>query len=382
MTASDPAAAMPPRNDAIDLLRGLAIGLVVLHHIGLRIPLRTTAAGDVLPRGLLDALNYNGYEAVFAFFVISGFLIAGNSIRRWPRFAGFDLRAFYAMRFARIAPPLLALVALLTLLHALRVPDYVIQRPGQSLPGAVAAALGLYLNRYEGLTGYLPGSWDVLWSLSIEEVFYLAFPIACLVARGPRVLALLLVPLALSLPFSHAALAGNEIWQEKAYLPGMAAIATGVLTALLCHRRIVSARVARACLAIGTTGLLLIGFAEGWLWKSLGDAALLVLTGAVAACLVASTRHAGGPRTRLDALLAPLRSWGRLSYEIYLSHMFVVYGLVRLAHAGPAEPGSGLWVYGVALPLCWGLGRLIERGISIPARRALLARFGALPRAA
>lgn len=382
MTAADPAPATPPRNDAIDVLRGGAIGLVVLHHIGLRIPLRDTAAGAVLPRGLLDALNYNGYEAVFAFFVISGFLIAGNSLRRWPGLAGFDVRAFYAMRLARIAPPLVGLVALLSLLHVLDVPDYVIQRPGQSLPGAVAAALGLYLNRYEGLTGYLPGGWDVLWSLSIEEVFYLAFPIACLLARGPRTLALLLAPLAVSLPFSHAALAGNEIWQEKAYLPGMAAIATGVLTAFLCHRRRVSERTVRACLAAGTTGLLLIGFAEGWLWKYLGDAALLVLTGAVAACLVASTRRSSGPRTRLDAFLAPLRSWGRLSYEIYLTHMFVVYALVRLAHAGPAAPGSGLWAYAVALPLCWGFGRLVERGISIPARRAVLARFGTVPRAA
>ena len=45
-------------------------------QVALRIPLRDTALGDVLPRRLLNALSYNGYEAVFVFFVVSGFLIA------------------------------------------------------------------------------------------------------------------------------------------------------------------------------------------------------------------------------------------------------------------------------------------------------------------
>ena len=143
------------RNPGIDLLRGLAIVLVVFNHLGLRIPLKQTMLADVLPAWFLSRLNYNGYEAVFVFFVISGFLIAGNALRRWGSLERIDLRAFYARRFARIVPCLLALIAVLSVLHLLAVPDYTINRAGQSLPAAIWSALGLHLNWYEGHTGYL-----------------------------------------------------------------------------------------------------------------------------------------------------------------------------------------------------------------------------------
>lgn len=362
------------RNAGIDLLRGLAIVFVLLNHLGLRmrIPLKTTALADVLPERLLQALNYNGYEAVFVFFVISGFLIAGNALERWGSLAQIDLKAFYARRFARIAPCLVALLAVLALLHGLGVEDYTIHRPGQSLGRALLAALGLHLNWYEGQAGYLPGNWDVLWSLSIEEVFYLGFPLACLLVRRTQVLVPLLLLLALSLPWTRAALDGNEIWQEKAYLPGMSAIATGVLGALGFARGArPSPRACRLLRWIGTLGLLGATLGGHWLWPLLHEGVMLVLTGSTLALLVAFR----GEPPRVPRMLHWLCNWGRLSYEIYLSHMFVVYAIMRLYRLSGADARSGFLWYLPAFALCWALGALVMRGWSAPCERWLRGRW-------
>lgn len=362
------------RNAGIDLLRGLAIVFVLLNHLGLpmRIPLAASALGDVLPVRLLRALNYNGYEAVFVFFVISGFLIAGNALERWGSLSRIDARAFYARRFARIAPCLVLLVAALAVLHLLGVQDYIIHRPGQSLGGAVFSALGLHLNWYESLTGYLPGNWDVLWSLSIEEVFYLGFPLACLLVRRTRVLVPLLLVLALSLPWTRGALDGNEIWQEKAYLPGMAAIATGVLGALWFARAAAMAPRARRVLRwTGALGLLAATLGGHWLWALLHEGVMLVLTGSTLALLLAF--RVAPPR--IPRALRWLCGWGRLSYEIYLSHMFVVYAITRLYRWSGADARAGFLWYLPAFVLAWGLGALVARWFSMPCERWLRDRW-------
>nr|WP_233176173.1 acyltransferase [Dyella sp. ASV24] len=362
------------RNTGIDLLRGLSILLVVLHHIGLRIRLRKTGLADFLPEKLLNALNFNGYEAVFIFFVISGFLITSNALRRGGTLANIDLRAFYVRRFSRIAPCLLLLVGVLSGMHLLGVQDYVIQREGQKLPRAIVAALGFHLNWYEGMTGYLPGGWDVLWSLSIEEVFYLGFPIACLLTRRAWVLVPMLIVLAISLPWTRAALADNEIWQEKAYLPGMAAIATGVLGALAWHRwQHVPRMVASALGIVGAVGLYLVMFEGKFLWQVMHNGYMLLLTGS-ALCLVLASAWAPVHRAPWRGFNW-LRSWGRLSYEIYLTHMFVVFAVVRLYKAAGSDIAHGYLWYLPALPLCWLLGKGMERYISTPAEQWLRSRW-------
>jgi peptidoglycan/LPS O-acetylase OafA/YrhL len=364
------------RNGGIDLLRGLSILLVVLHHIGLRIPLKLTALAVFLPERLFDVLNYNGYESVFVFFTISGFLIAGNALQRWGSLDAINFKAFYARRFARIMPCLLALVLVLSVLDLLGFQDYLITHANQSLPSAIFAALGLQLNWYEGHTGYLPGNWDVLWSLSIEEVFYIGFPIVCVLTRRAWVLVPMLIVLALSLPFTHAALASNEIWQEKAYLPGMAAIALGVLGALIAKQfRPTSRWIATTLCIIGATGIVSIYVVEDILRPLLKDSCLLLLTLSAMCMLVGlHWRDDKGSQRPLRGF-GWLRSFGRLSYEIYLTHMFVVYGAVRLFKAlGGDMPSGWLWYVPVVL-LCWLLGWLVARRFSIPCDRALRDRL-------
>jgi peptidoglycan/LPS O-acetylase OafA/YrhL len=360
------------RNAAIDLLRGLSILLVVVHHIALRIPLKDGGLETFLPRRLLNAFAYNGYEAVFLFFVVSGFLITGNALERWGRLDRIDVRAFYVRRGARILPCLVLLMVVLSILHLLGIPQFTIERDGQSLVHALVAVFGLHLNWYEGTTGYLPGNWDVLWSLSIEEVFYLGFPLLCLTLRKEALLIVVLVVLMLSLPITRAALAGNEIWQEKAYLPGMAAIATGVLAALLVHRlRMPSLRTRQLLCLLGCAGIssnLLFG---SQLWPLFGNGLMLVLTVSAGMLLFALHREpAEAPRaTRW------LVSMGRLSYEIYLTHMFVVFGAVAIYRNVEGNPWFGfLWYVPVVL-LCWLLGFVLAHAWSIPCDRGLRRRW-------
>ena len=362
------------RNPGIDALRGLSILLVMVHHISLRIPLPETWLAMFLPRRILLALSDNGYEAVFIFFVISGFLIAGLALRRWSSLGRIDRRAFYARRLARIAPCLVLLVAVLSLFDLARVPEFVIG-PGQSLGRALLSVLALHLNWYEGRTGYLPAGWDVLWSLSIEEVFYLGLPLVCLIARrGTAVLVLPLLILAFSLPATRGLLSGNEIWQEKAYLPGMAAIATGVLAALWTDA---SPRIGlRLFAALGWLGVACIGavlVVEDLLWKVLGEATMLVLTLGTASLIMAFA--SGWGVGRIAAWASWLRSCGRLSYEIYLSHMFVVWPAVWLFRRSGGDLRLGWLWFPPTLAVAWVLGWAIDRAISTPADRWLLAKL-------
>jgi peptidoglycan/LPS O-acetylase OafA/YrhL len=365
-----------PRNVGIDLVRGVSIVLVTLHHVGLRIPLHRTALASVIPVRVLKAINFNGLEAVVMFFVISGFLIATNVIRRWGTLGEVGLRDFYVRRGARIVPCLALLIAVLSLLHLTGAQDYVISRPGQSLGGAVRSAALLHLNWYEGQTGYLPGGWDVLWSLSVEEAFYLGFPLVCLLFRRTRWLAPPLVLLALSLPLTRAALKANQVWQEKAYLPGMAAIAAGVLGAMLVAALPVPRRWLATALGVtGGLGVLVVLFAEDLLWPTLGEGTVLLLVASTVCIAVASCWQRSDAGQRAPGGLGWLQSFGRLSYEVYLTHMFVVVAVVRLWRARGADLRYPFAWYGVAMLAVWVLGWAVARFLSAPCERAIKRRF-------
>lgn len=360
------------RNAGIDFLRGLSILLVILNHIGLRIRLTQGVLGGVLPKEFLNDINFNGSEAVFIFFVISGFLITSNALMRWGSLGAIDLRGFYVRRAARIVPLLVMLVAVLALLDLTGVDGYVIRQPGQSLHGAVGSAFGLCLNWYEAKFGYLPPNWDVLWSLSIEEVFYLGFPLMCVLFRKAWLVAAAMAVLALSLPLSLALIGHNPMWREKAYLPGMAGIAMGVFGALVAkHFRPRGRAFLLPFYLVGGCGLVgVLGF-EDELSRWFGDGTILLLTfSALCAVLAFYWSAALGRPPRLVGL-GWMCSYGRLSYEIYLTHMFVVLAMLRVFRsAGEGMRWGVLW-YVPTIAVCWVLGWVVAKFFSGPCDRSI-----------
>ncbi|TXI89860.1 MAG: acyltransferase [Burkholderiaceae bacterium] len=360
------------RNFGLDLLRGFSILFVVIHHLAMsfRLPLGPSLVGEVLSKRVINGISFSGYESVFVFFVLSGFLITQRCLTQYGDLQNLTWRRFYRDRFSRIFPLLAGLLVILSVLHLLGVDGYVVHEKGQTLGRALLSALGLHLNWYEGQTTWLPAAWDVLWSLSIEEVFYLVFPILCiLLPRQFLVVGLLF--LAFSLPWTRAAIVGNEIWQEKAYLPGMSAIAFGVLTALLAQRWKVTDAYAKSLAVFGAIGIVALYFFGVEVWRTIGDHSMIMLC--VSACFLVFAAQAVPMRAR------PAWTWlanmGRLSYEIYLSHMFIVLSVCTAFRAYFGE--NMRWSFVVYVPVviaCLMLGYVLERWISTPAMRYLRAR--------
>jgi peptidoglycan/LPS O-acetylase OafA/YrhL len=181
----------------------------------------------------LAALVWNGQFGVQIFFAVSGFLITSTALRRWGTLSNVSLRDFYLLRVARIAPMLLALLAVMTALHYANISPFVVSKENGGIDGTLLAALTLRINVLQAHRGWLPANWGILWSLSVEEMFYLFFPlVARFFSRQNLFPSVLLCFVAMG-PFARTIFArGNEIWSEQSYLGGMDAIALGCLTAL------------------------------------------------------------------------------------------------------------------------------------------------------
>ncbi len=368
-----------PRLDGIDLLRGLAILFVLMNHINMQLLFAHIPYTRGLPAQLAHSLVWNGQQGVQMFFAVSGFLITSTSLRRWGGLGRLSLREFYQLRFARIAPLLLLLLAILSVLHLAGVRHFVVSARTGGLPRALLAACAFHVNLLEARRGYLPGNWDILWSLSVEETFYLFFPLLCrLLGQGRMFIALLALFVVLG-PFGRTLLAGsNQVWREYSYLGSMDAIALGCLTALLCFRY--RPRLGHTSLrGIGVTGALLLLFSLGfslqgarWGLERTGLSMTIVAVGACMVTLAAAQTGWQSPR-----LLSPLRVLGQRSYEVYLTHMFVV--VILFGHyASKARPLSTVPLLFLAVIVCaGGLGELVARLYAEPINRLLRARWRA-----
>ncbi len=150
---------------SLDGLRAIAVLLVFLAHSGLE---------HLIPGGF----------GVTVFFVMSGFLITTLMRVEFQATRRIDLRGFYLRRFLRLMPPLLVVTLLAAVLASSGLIDGYF-----SWAGLLAAwfYVGNYFLIAQDFNG-MPGGLGVVWSLSIEEHYYLLFPpLALLLLRRGRV---------------------------------------------------------------------------------------------------------------------------------------------------------------------------------------------------
>jgi peptidoglycan/LPS O-acetylase OafA/YrhL len=364
------------RLDGVDLLRGLAIFFVLMNHVNMRLFLAKVPYAHGLPKQLVASLFWNGQCGVQIFFVISGFLITSTSLRRWGSLARVRLRDFYLLRFARIGPLLLLLLLILSVLHLAGLSDFVVGSKTGGLGRALLSALTFHVNVLEARLGYLPGNWDVLWSLSVEEMFYLFFPVVCWLTGRTKLLVPLLCVFVVLGPFARTAFAhGNEVWQEYSYLGGMDAIALGCLTALVNQNIRYSRRTLAIFAAAGSALLVLILCFSRWVGNSILDSTGLAMSIlAVGTCLLITVASQTG--WRAPRIVSPFLNLGQRSYEVYLTHMFVVFAFFGIfVLAGKPLRGVPL-LFGAVIVCAAILGDLTGRFFSEPLNRRLRKKWG------
>jgi peptidoglycan/LPS O-acetylase OafA/YrhL len=141
---------------AFDVFRGIGIIFVVLAHT----PRRNAVMESLRPIGVLG---------VHMFFAMSGFLITYRFLEELEQTGHIDLRSFYRRRVRRILPPAIIYLAVLAALG-----PWLHRLPATM--SEIAASLLFYRNLFEAQP---PNGWYTghFWSLSLEEQFYLVWPV-------------------------------------------------------------------------------------------------------------------------------------------------------------------------------------------------------------
>ena len=339
----------PPgyRSD-IQGLRGVAVGLVLLDHAGLR-------------------LFGGGYIGVDVFFVISGFLITGHLLSTLRERGRVDLLAFYAARARRILPAALVVVVLSSVAAMVLVSPL---RLRQILSDAVSSALYVpnftfALRQTDYLAGTDPSPFQHYWSLGIEEQFYLIWPLFLvalflLSGRSVRPLAIGIAAAAV-ISFGGCLILMNisQPWAFFSFPTRAWELAIGgLLAATITWTAKVPNQIARVLTWIGLAAILGSALVLSRETIYPGWTTLVPVVGAVFV-IGFGRRQAGDASFFLYA--RPLQFIGLISYSLYLVHWPILV-LVQESTA----PGvllntlEGIALVCAAVPLAWLLFRFVE----------------------
>jgi peptidoglycan/LPS O-acetylase OafA/YrhL len=343
----------------LDILRALAFLLVFVAH-GLVFEInRPTQAG---------AIARMGEFGVSIFFFLSSYLITELLLREKRDTGTIHVPAFYARRILRIWPLYFAMIAvgwfcgLFSPSHALSF-------------GWGASLLLLFTNWYTVGHGYPPGFLFPLWSISVEEQFYLAWPLivnylspGALLGTASLVMAAAYLTLALLLHTRQAL--DPAIWANS--LVQFQFFALGTMTAIVLRGRVPNTpKAVRWALFVG--GLLCMRAAQAAVYtddlslphdfKHMAPGFLIVLAGCL--CLFFSLLQL--PAGRMQK---PMIYMGKISYGLYVYHVLwlgVARHVTERLTAGRLSPiTSHLCAMSLALPATIVTGMLSYRYLESP----------------
>jgi len=301
---------------ALDGLRAVAVGIVLLAHAGFPYP-------------------KSGGVGVDIFFVLSGFLITGILHREYSRYGDINKKAFYIRRLLRLSPALLACVLLFAALSMMSTGCV-------SVP-VIALVLSYTSNWSQALFGADMKSMAHCWSLAIEEQYYLIWPFAIYLlernVRSASTKCLVLVCLSLVLALYRAAMVGTYsaariYFGLDTHMDGlvMGSALAYLVIAVSAHRsercvriglRFLSAAAIPACIV----GLMLLMHLITWGNPWMGRLGYTLV--AFASCLIIADLVAS-PFSWLRGILefSAFVYVGKISYGLYLYH-FPIFQFVE-----------------------------------------------------
>ncbi|HQS08177.1 MAG TPA: acyltransferase family protein [Xanthobacteraceae bacterium] len=324
-------------------LRALAVVPVVLYH----------AHAALVP---------GGFVGVDVFFVISGYLITSIIAADLDR-DRFSFITFYDRRVRRIVPAY-ALVALVTTLAAVAtLPPAMLVAFGQSLEYASVFMANRY---FVAVSGYFtPGAEEQfflhMWSLAVEEQFYLFFPLALIVLSHPRLKRFRgLFIWGILLASLYQATKNTFVRPNSAFFNFTSRAWELLLGSVLALRLVPPLRGRLVPEVMAGVGLAMIVAAMALFDHNTlfpGLSALLPTGGAL--LVIWAGEH--GRTTRIGRLLAlrPIAGVGLISYSLYLWH-WPIFGFFKF-HTGN-DPGlvSGVLLVGAAVGVSFLSWRYVE----------------------